>query len=129
MANILRLEDNAILGFKLEILKELHKVVKDKQHHHMEPWVLDCLVLHDIMVDEAKARIVDETAKKNIQLHEQLTKLRKKGKFKEYKEMKSQLVQELRETDALNTDLAKVSTNNNEIIKETLAIYFEILKQ
>jgi len=66
MANILRLEDNALLGFKLEILKELHKVVKDKQHHHMEPWVLDCLVLHDIMVDEAKARIVDETAKKNI---------------------------------------------------------------
>jgi len=42
--------------------------------------------------------------------------------------MKTQLVQELRETDALNTDLAKVSTNNNEIIKETLAIYFEILK-
>jgi len=62
-------------------------------------------------------------------LHDQLTKLRKKGKFKEMKEMKSQLISELKETDALNTDLAKVSTNNDEIIKETLAIYFEILKQ
>ena len=103
--------------------------MKKEKHHHMEPWVIDCLVLHDIMVDESKAKIIDETTRKNIQLHDQLTKLRKKGKFKEMKEMKSQLISELKETDALNTDLAKVSTNNDEIIKETLAIYFEILKQ
>lgn len=36
---------------------------------------------------------------------------------------------ELRETDAIGIDLNKVSKTNNEIIKETLAIYFEILKQ
>jgi hypothetical protein len=36
---------------------------------------------------------------------------------------------ELKETDALGADLAKVSSVNNQIIKETLAIYFEILKQ
>jgi hypothetical protein len=57
-----------------------------------------------------------------------LTKLRKKGKFKEYRDMKSTLVSELRESDAIGLDLARVSTTNNEIIKVTLAIYFEILK-
>jgi hypothetical protein len=43
--------------------------------------------------------------------------------------MKVTLINELKETDALGVDLAKVSTTNNDIIKETLAIYFEILKQ
>jgi hypothetical protein len=62
-------------------------------------------------------------------MHDKLKKLRKKGKFNDYKELKSQLLSELKETDALGADLAKVSTVNNAIIKETLAIYFEILKQ
>jgi hypothetical protein len=35
---------------------------------------------------------------------------------------------ELKETDALGVDLNKVSGVNNEIIKETLAIYFSVLK-
>ena len=35
----------------------------------------------------------------------------------------------MKESDALGVDLAKVSTKNNAIIKETLAIYFEVLKQ
>jgi len=39
------------------------------------------------------------------------------------------LISELKETDALGLDLGRVSSVNNEIIKETLAIYFEILKQ
>ena len=43
--------------------------------------------------------------------------------------MKTTLITELKETDALGVDLARVSTTNNDIIKETLAIYFEILKQ
>ena len=43
--------------------------------------------------------------------------------------MKQQLLSELKETDALGVDLGKVSTTNNALIKETLAIYFEILKQ
>jgi hypothetical protein len=42
--------------------------------------------------------------------------------------MRDQLVSELRETDAIGVDLEKVSKTNNQIIKETLAIYFEILK-
>ena len=42
--------------------------------------------------------------------------------------MKDTLVSELKETDAIGVDLARVSTTNNMIIKETLAIYFEILK-
>ena len=58
-----------------------------------------------------------------------MVKLRKKGKFKEYKEMKDQLMAEFKETDAIGLDLGKVSSVNNEIIKETLAIYFSILKQ
>jgi hypothetical protein len=40
--------------------------MKKEKHHHMEPWVIDCLVLHDIMVDESKAKIIDETTRKNI---------------------------------------------------------------
>ena len=58
-----------------------------------------------------------------------MRKLRKKGKFKEYKDMRDNLISELKETDAIGLDLEKVSKTNNEIIKETLAIYFEILKQ
>ncbi len=42
--------------------------------------------------------------------------------------MRDQLVSELRETDAIGVDLEKVSKTNNQIIKATLAIYFEILK-
>ena len=57
-----------------------------------------------------------------------MVKLRKKGKFKEYREMKAQLLTELKETDALGIDLSKISSVNNEIIKETIAIYFEVLK-
>lgn len=62
-------------------------------------------------------------------MHDQLQKLRKKGKYKEYKEMRDNLVGELKETDAIGVDLEKVSKTNNEIIKETLAIYFEIIKE
>ena len=39
------------------------------------------------------------------------------------------MLSELRETDAIGLDLGKVSENNNAIIKQTLAIYFEVLKQ
>lgn len=42
--------------------------------------------------------------------------------------MKAQLLKELKETDAIGVDLASVSKVNNQIIKETLAIYFETLK-
>lgn len=36
---------------------------------------------------------------------------------------------ELKEADAIGLDLGKVSDQNNAIIKQTLAIYFEVLKQ
>lgn len=42
--------------------------------------------------------------------------------------MRDQLISELKETDAIGLDLTKVSKTNNEIIKETLAIYFDIIK-
>ena len=75
----------------------------------MDPHLLDCLVLHEIMIDEAKAKAVDASSKKSQQLHDQMTKLRKKGKYKEYRELKQQLLGELKESDALGVDLAKVS--------------------
>lgn len=34
-----------------------------------------------------------------------MDKLRKKGKFNEYKEMKQELLKEMKETDALGVDL------------------------
>ena len=95
----------------------------------MDPTLLNCLVLHEIIVDEGKAKAIDASNKKQQQLHDQLTKLRKKGKFKEYREMKQTLLSELKEVDAIGLDLGKVSENNNKIIKQTLAIYFEVIKQ
>ena len=57
-----------------------------------------------------------------------MNKLRRKGKLKEYKELKDQLMSELKETDAIGVDLAQASKLNNEIIKEVLNIYFDVLK-
>jgi len=126
---LLRVDNNNLLDFKLDILKALQVVLKSKPHEHMDPSLLNCLVLHEILVDEGKAKAVDESTKRSQQLHDQLTKLRKKGKFKEYREVKQQLLSELKETDAIGLDLGKVSEQNNAIIKMTLAIFFEVLKQ
>lgn len=49
---LLKKDDNTILDFKLEILKELAKVLKTKPHSKMDPNLLDCLVSHQIVVDE-----------------------------------------------------------------------------
>ncbi len=57
-----------------------------------------------------------------------MDKLRKKGKFNEYKEMKQDLLKEMKEVDALGLDVGSTSKINNAIIKEILAIYFTILK-
>ena len=50
--------DQSILDFKVEILRELKKVIKTKPHKYMEPNLLDCLVLHLIIVDEEKAKAI-----------------------------------------------------------------------
>lgn len=65
IANLLRKDDDSLLEFKLDILKEVHKVLKTKDHSHISPTLMDCLVLHDIMVDETKARAIDESSKKS----------------------------------------------------------------
>jgi hypothetical protein len=57
-----------------------------------------------------------------------MLKLRKKGKFDEYKDIKQEVMKEMKESDAIGVDLGKTSTINNQIIKEILNIYFEILK-
>ena len=88
MSELLRRDDNSLLDFKIDILKEIGKVIKQKPHEYMDPHLLDCLVLHEIMIDEAKAKAVDASSKKSQQLHDQLTKLQKKGKYKEYRELK-----------------------------------------
>ena len=88
MSELLRRDDNSLLDFKIDILKEIGKAIKQKPHEYMDPHLLDCLVLHEIMIDEAKAKAVDASSKKSQQLHDQLTKLRKKGKYKEYRELK-----------------------------------------
>jgi hypothetical protein len=52
-----------MLEFKLDILKEVHKSLKSKDHELFDHSLLDCLVLHEIMVDEGKARAVDASNK------------------------------------------------------------------
>lgn len=82
---LLKSDDNTLLDFKLEILKELGKTIKAKEHSQMDPTLLDCLVTHKIIVDEAKAKIIDASSKKVEQLKQQLDKLRKKGKYSDYR--------------------------------------------
>ena len=65
MKTLLRKDDNSLLEFKHTILKEIAKVLKTKPHEHMDPHLLDCLVLHEIMVDEDKAKAVDASSKKS----------------------------------------------------------------
>lgn len=50
--------DQSLLDFKVEILKELNNVIKSKSHEHMESNLLDCLVLHLIVVDEERAKAI-----------------------------------------------------------------------
>lgn len=71
----------------------------------MDPTLLDCLVTHKIIVDEAKAKVLDDASRKVERLKEQLDKLRKKGKYQEYRDMKQQLIKELKDSDALGVDL------------------------
>ncbi len=54
--------------------------------------------------------------------------MRKKGKFSDYRQMKQQLIKELKEADAIGLDLGQTSKYNNLLIKEVLAIYFDVLK-
>jgi hypothetical protein len=61
---LLKKEDNTLVDFKLEILKELNKVLKTKDHSKMDPNLLDCLVSHLIIVDEEKAKIISQSSKK-----------------------------------------------------------------
>ena len=126
--DLLAHEDQQLLDFKVDILKELNKVIKSKSHEHMEPNLLDCLVLHLIIVDEEKAKAIADSTHKSSQLHDQMNKLRKKGKLKEYKEIKMEMLSEVKQADAIGVDLGKSGKYNNEIIKEILAIYFSILK-
>eukprot|EP00347_Sterkiella_histriomuscorum_P017847 403347746 len=122
-------DDNTLLDFKLEILKELSKVLKQiPNHNRIDANLLDCLVTHKIIIDEAKAKVIDENTRKLTQLKQQMDKLRKKGKFNEYKDLKMELLKEMKETDALGIDLGSTSKINNAIIKEILGIYFGVLK-
>lgn len=67
---LLKRDDNQMLDFKLDILKEILKVTKTKNHKYFDPNLLDCLVLNEIMVDEGKAKAVEASNKKTKQLHD-----------------------------------------------------------
>ena len=57
------------MDFKLEILKELAKIIKTKPHNKMDPNLLDCIVSNLIIVDEEKAKAIDSSSKKIEDLH------------------------------------------------------------
>ena len=57
-----------------------------------------------------------------------MSKLRRKGKLKEYKELKQEMLAEVKQADAIGLNLGKSGDYNNQIIKEVLTIYFSILK-
>jgi len=62
---LLRADNNNLLSFKLDILKQLQNTLKSRPHTHMDPTLLNCLVLHEILVDEGKAKAVDASTKKS----------------------------------------------------------------
>ncbi len=62
--SIIKSDDNTLLDFKIEALKELSKTIKSKEHSMMDPTLLECLVSHKIIVDESKAKSIDDSAKK-----------------------------------------------------------------
>lgn len=55
---VLKHEDQTLLDFKIDVLKELNVVLKNKSHQHMQENLLECLVLHLIVVDEEKAQAI-----------------------------------------------------------------------
>ncbi len=65
---ILKINDNTLIEFKLDVIKELTKVIKQRPHSKMETNILDCLLYHEIIVDETKAKIVDQSSRKVEQL-------------------------------------------------------------
>ena len=67
---LLRHPDQSLLDFKVDVLKELQKVLANKSHEHMQANLLDCLVLHLIVVDENKAKAISESTLKSQQLHD-----------------------------------------------------------
>lgn len=56
--DLLAHQDQGLLDFKVDVLKQLNKVIKTRPHHLMDPNLLDCLVLHLIIVDEEKAKAI-----------------------------------------------------------------------
>lgn len=66
---LLKSEEYQLLDFKLEILKELAKVIKTKPHNKMDANLLDCLVSNLIIVDEEKAKVIDASSKKIEDFH------------------------------------------------------------
>ena len=44
--DLLKSDDNSMIDFKLEILRELTKTIKSKPHSKMDPNLLDCLIHH-----------------------------------------------------------------------------------
>mmetsp|Transcript_4511 Transcript_4511/g.4230 ORF Transcript_4511/g.4230 Transcript_4511/m.4230 type:complete len:104 (+) Transcript_4511:637-948(+) len=61
---ILKNNDSSLLEFKLEVIKELSKVIKQRPHNKMDPKILDCLLHHEVIVDEEKAKLVNESSRK-----------------------------------------------------------------
>ena len=55
---LLKHEDQGLLDFKIDVLKELNVVLRDKSHVHMQENLLECLVLHLIVVDEERAQAI-----------------------------------------------------------------------
>lgn len=55
---LLKHEDQTLLDFKIDVLKELNIVLKNKSHQHMQENLLECLVLHLIVVDEERAQAI-----------------------------------------------------------------------
>jgi hypothetical protein len=72
--------------------------------------------------------IVNNSTSKIEEMKLKMAKLRKKGKFNDYKDIKAELLKEMKEADAIGVDLGKSSRTNSLIIKEIIGIYFDILK-
>lgn len=119
---------HAMLGLKLQALKELSNMLRQRPHDSFEPNIIEGISIHKVIVNETDLRAMNETTDKIETLKKNIKKLKKKGKFHEAKTSNRSLLHELQEGNAIGGDLGKSTKQNEEVIKVMLEIYFDFLK-
>ena len=113
---------------KLFAVQELSKQLKTRPHILFQPNILECLGLHNIIIKKEDALMMSEETQNIEKLKKEVRKKFRKGKFKDARDQKVEIIKELKEADAIGLDIEKTSGLNNKVIMEILGIYFDFMK-